>query len=180
MLQANRWTLIIAIVLTLFIATAGRLIPHLANATPLASLALLSGFLFNKRIGLLIIGLGLLISDIVLSVIHGYAIFGSWSLFTYSGFLFITLFSPNLLSQHRYLKLGGYLISVTMVYWVWTNFGTWLLSGLYAHTATGLGSCYLMGLPFLRHAMLGNILFTTLFIICLMPVVSTLKRPMEA
>lgn len=176
MQQRNRSTIIVAVVLTFLIATIGRLIPHLANATPLTSLALLSGFLFNKRLGLIIIGSSLLMSDLLLSLIHGYAMFGSWTLFTYSGFLLITFFSPSALSQHRFLKLGGFLVSVTMLYWLWTNLGTWLFSGLYVHTASGLGACYLMALPFLGHAMLGNILYTSLFLICLSPMMKRINR----
>lgn len=179
MQQGNRWTLIISIVITILIATIGRLIPHLSNATPLASIALLSGFMFNKRAGLLIVSFSLLLSDILLSILHGYPIFGSWTIFSYSGFILITLFAPNLLSQHRYLKLSGYLVSITMLYWVWTNFGTWLLSGIYSHSIIGLEACFTMALPFLRHALLGNVLYTTLFLLCLRPAVNRLQQQME-
>lgn len=172
MLQPKKRTLILSAVLAIIIATLGRLIPHLDNATPLASLAILSGTLYNKKIGFILITLSLMLSDLLLSWLHGYSIFGTWSIFTYSGFWMMSLFAPNIESKQRYTKLTLYTVSVTLLFWLWTNFGTWLLSGLYATTLQGLNQCFIMGLPFLRHAILGNLGYMALFVLALQPVVN--------
>lgn len=172
------WMFATSFLIALIIATVGRLIPHLPNATPLASLALLSGYLFEKRMGLLLIFLSLLISDVLLSFIDGYAAFGAWSVFTYSGFMVITLLSPTVCSQHRFLKLAGYIVGITLFYWVWTNLGTWLVTNIYPRSVYGLWSCFTMGLPFLRNALVGNLIYSSLFLLGINPAVSYFKQQM--
>ncbi|MFN7098516.1 MAG: DUF6580 family putative transport protein, partial [Gammaproteobacteria bacterium] len=41
-------------------------------------------------------------------------------------------------------------------YWLWSNLGVWL-AGWYSYSISGLLNCYSMALPFLSHALLGNV-----------------------
>ncbi|MSP53081.1 MAG: hypothetical protein EXR81_02365 [Gammaproteobacteria bacterium] len=51
----------------------------------------------------------------------------------------------------------------TLAYWLWTNFGTWLMSNMYSHDAAGFLDCYLAALPFLRNALIANIIYILIF-----------------
>ena len=155
------------IFLTLLIATVGRLIPHPANMTPLAPLAILSGSLFNKRAALFVTMISLILSDSLLAYFHGYSAFGNWSVFTYTGFIAMILLAPTFKPLLKGIKMPIYVLLVTLAYWVWTNFGTWLLSGIYPHSLTGIATCYFAALPFLRNSMIGNFLYMLVFTLSL-------------
>lgn len=158
---------LIAVIFWTIIAVVGRIIPHIPNATPLTSLSLLAGVLLSRPKALGIILFSLVVSDFILSHLYHYPILGSWTLFTYSGFAFVVLIGAYLSMQS---PLQSYLVTIALVsiaYWEWTNFGVWLLSGIYPHSISGLIICYEAALPFLRNALCGDLVWmVTLF--CLM------------
>ena len=47
-------------------------------------------------------------------------------------------------------------------FFAWTNFGVWLMDGLYPSTLDGLLASYVAGLPFLRTMLLGNLVLVPL------------------
>ena len=165
------YTLLGIISLWISIAVLGRLIPHPANATPLAALAILSGYAFRKNWAVLITLISLCVSDILLGMLQNQPIFGDWSLFTYSGFILVAYLAPSKgratgrsPSLRSPLQIYEYVLISTLAYWLWTNLGTWLLSNLYTHDASGLCVCYLAALPFLRNALIGNIIYVLIFL----------------
>lgn len=146
----------------LWVCVLGRVIPHPYNATPLTSLALFSAFFFQRRYAGLVTLSCLLISDAAVAFVYGYAFMGSWSVFTYSGFLLIALLASLRQRLPNYTRSMIYTVLAACGYWIWTNFGTWLISdSLYPHTLIGLQACYVAGLPFLRHAILGALIWST-------------------
>lgn len=152
--------------LWVLIATVGRLMPHPANVTPLTSLSILSSRYFNVKQSALITLLSLFLSDVLLAFFQGYSIFGTWSLFTYSGFLSITLLNHRFLHKVKNCKFFGQFFICTgfsvLGYWLWTNFGTWLCTTLYPHSLPGLMNCYTAALPFLRNALIGGLAWSAL------------------
>ena len=158
---------LIAVIFWTIIAVLGRIVPHIPNATPLTSLSLLAGVLLTRPKALGITLFSLFVSDFILSHIYHYPILGSWTLFTYSGFAFVVLMGVYLSVES---PLRFYLITIGLVsvaYWLWTNLGVWLLSGIYPHSMSGLIICYEAALPFLRNALCGDLVWmVTLF--CLM------------
>ncbi len=159
--------LLIVVMFWTMIAILGRIVPHLPNATPLTSLSLLSGVLLTRPKALIVTLFSLFISDFLLASIYHYPVIGSWTLFTYSGFAFVIFLSAKLSAQS---PLRFYLITIgfaSFIFWLWTNFGVWLLSGMYAHSVNDLLMCYLAALPFLRNALCGDLVWMiTLY--CLM------------
>ena len=141
-----------------------RLIPHPANVTPLISLSVLSGLYLEQKNSVLIILISLFISDGLLSCIKGCAILGSWTVFTYSAVFIITFFSKYLFKQTSKRSVFIAIFFSTQFFWVWTNLGTWLFSGIYSHTWPGLMRCYFAALPFLKHATLSNVIVGLVFI----------------
>lgn len=148
--------------LWLAIATIGRLVLHPPGATPLTSLCVLIGRQFNMKISCLMILVSLFLSDMILAPIQGHAIFGWWSIFTYSGFLMITLCSVHFIRANTsFLNVFIFTGFSSIFFWVWTNFGTWLTTSIYPHNLHGFIICYLAAIPFLRNALLGDLIWVS-------------------
>ena len=157
-MKLNRIVLI-NLILWVAIATVGRLVPHPPNATPLAALAILSVIVLPKRWALGLVLVSLCLSDILLSDLNHTAIWGFWSFFTYSGYLLTALFASR---ENRLSSLLSYTVFATFGYWLWTNLGTWLEGVIYAYSWQGLAECYLAAVPFLRNAVIGNLIYLVL------------------
>ncbi|MFA6096644.1 MAG: DUF6580 family putative transport protein [Candidatus Paceibacterota bacterium] len=87
--------------------------------------------------------------------------------FTWTAFAIIGVFGSLFKDKFKSIKLGNSIalaiLSATFFY-VYTNFGWWLMSGMYEHSLNGLISCYAAGLPFFRNNILGNLIFVPSFI----------------
>ncbi len=86
-------------------------------------------------------------------------------IFTWSAFLLIgifgTLFKRN--SKYYFLKITtGGILSVFFFY-LWTNFGWWLTSGMYPMNYQGLIQSYIAALPFLKNQLTSVVFFTPVF-----------------
>ncbi len=140
-----------------------RLMPHLPNFSPYASLVLLLGCEWSKREAVVFTLISLVLSDLLLALCFGYGVFGLWSVFTYSGFLAVALGSAACLHQKRTaLRIVAYALGSVLGYWLWTNFGTWLTTDLYAHSLAGWLACLVAALPFLQNSLLGALIFVPL------------------
>lgn len=128
-----------------------RLIIHTPDATPITTLALLAPRFFSLRQSLLMILSILITSDLGLHLLFQYPIFGSWSFFTYSGWALITLLGNFLSRRTGVLQLLFLSATAAMIFWLWTNLGTWCATSLYPHNMPGLITCYYDALPFLSN-----------------------------
>jgi hypothetical protein len=140
------------------IAAIGRAIPHPPNVTPLVSLSLLAGMRFAKLYAITITLLSLFLSDCLLAFFQGHSIFGFWSWFTYSGFLFIVLGTAFFKKQTNIASIIILTLCSALGFWLWTNLGSWYV--MYPHHLSGLMDCYIAGLPFLRNALIGDLIWT--------------------
>ena len=152
MITANNKTILALCIIA--IGLIGRLIPHLPNATAVISLGLFAGWRFKAWYAVGLMVAIMLVTDIVLGLTSNYPLFGSWSLFTYSGIILIALFGNKL--QFNWQRLAAFGLSGCLFYWSWTNFGVFLLSALYPHTFAGLLACFIAAIPFLGHSLLAN------------------------
>lgn len=62
----------------------------------------------------------------------------------------------------RFLALLGMTtlgIISSVFFFLYTNFGWWLMTNMYPHTWDGLIQCYIMGLPFFKNNLIGNLFF---------------------
>ncbi|MBU0743780.1 MAG: hypothetical protein KKE11_00195 [Gammaproteobacteria bacterium] len=141
------------------IGVLGRLIPHVPNVTPFTSISLFAGARLARFQAFLITFISFFISDVGLSFISGYPLVGYFSLFTYSGFAIVILIGSKLKDSKKAFPL--YVLGATSVFWIWTNFGSWLTSGLYPKTLAGVGACYYLALPFLRNALVGDLIWSS-------------------
>ena len=148
-----------AVAMCVVVGIIGRVIPHVPNVTPMTSLSLFAGSKLKRIIALFTIIITFALSDILLSLFYGYAVFSSWTFFVYSGFIIITFMGKFLSRRFSWSKFPCYMVATTLFYWLWTNCGVWLTSGLYAKNLTGLFSCYVVALPFLRNALIGDFIW---------------------
>jgi hypothetical protein len=137
----NKQNLLIVFIL---ITVWFRLIPHPPNVTPITSLALFSGLMFQKRwLGVLVPLVAMFLSDIVLG-------FGMISLWVYSAFIMITILGWFL----NQMNVKSILLS-SIIFFIVTNFGVWFMD--YPHTIQGLVMCYTLAIPFFGYSIIGDL-----------------------
>jgi len=135
----------------LTIGVMSRLIPHLPNATLLTAFCVFAPSVLSKKQSVMLILGVLLLSDLLLGLSSSPA-FGTWCLFTYSGWLMAALIG---FSDKNKLGLA---IGISLLFWLWTNLGTWGTTDLYPHTLSGLWACYAAAWPFLRNQVVGDVI----------------------
>ena len=137
----KRFFVILGITLS---AAAIRLVPHPPNMTPIAAMALFGGVYFASRRAAFLIPLAAMyLSDLAIGFfVYDFGWFHSFMPFTYISF--VVTVCLGLLIRRRFtpLKLGCAALTGSVSFFLITNFGVWLVSGLYPKTIAGLGSCY--------------------------------------
>lgn len=134
------------------LAVVGRLLPHTANLTPLYAVALFSCAVFPRGLGVWVPMAAMLVSDLFLGL-HDTV------LFTWTGMLIFSLLGYTLRGQRSTSRIALSALAGSSAFFLWTNFGVWLVSGLYPLTSLGLAQSYLMALPFFRNSLLGDLAF---------------------
>lgn len=135
------------------VAALGRVVPHADNVTPLYAVALLAVAVFPRGLGLWVPVVAMVSSDIILGM-HDTV------LFTWTGLLLFVALGHLLRSQRGAGRLALVALAGSTGFFIWTNFGVWLVSGIYSPTWTGLVQCYTLALPFFRNSILGDLAYT--------------------
>ena len=76
-----------------------------------------------------------------------------------------TLLLQALLGRVLRSKKGGVIAAAglgALGFFALSNFGVWVGAVMYRHTAAGLLSCYVAGLPYLGRTLLGDVVFSLL------------------
>lgn len=83
----------------------------------------------------------------------------TWSAYLVIGCLGYLSHKGDLRMEPKILWATGLGIGASIWFYLWTNFGVWLLDswGMYPKTMEGLVSAYILGLPFLKYNLLGNL-----------------------
>lgn len=148
-----------------FATMAARLLPHPPNFSPIEAVSLFAGaYVADRRLAFALPLFALLLSDLVLGfVVYGYGLVYAGMVFIYASVALITALGAGWLRHRTSLArvAGGAMASATLFYIV-TNFGVWLTSGLYPHSTGGLLACYLAGLPFFHYTLAGAFVYTAL------------------
>ncbi len=143
------------IFILVLLAVFSRLVPHPLNFTPIGALGLFAGaYIVDKRVWLLPL-CALLLSDFFIGFYEPIAM-----LFVYLGFAFSAFLGRLLLSEKRsLLRLGGAAFSSATLFFIVSNFGTWLSGTLYPISLSGLLECYVMAIPFYGNTLLGDLFY---------------------
>ena len=123
------------------------------NVSPITALALFSGaYLADRKLALLIPVVAMLIGDLVLGL-HNIMFF------TYGAFILIALIGMFISSRLcGHVVIAASLISSVLFFMV-TNLGVWMVSGFYPMTLDGLMMSYTAAIPFFQMTLMGDLFF---------------------
>lgn len=139
------------------IAVLLRVLPHPANVVPIAAMALFGGaYIGNKKYAILLPLVVMFVSDIFLG-------FHNTMFFVYGSFLLTGLIGVWLRKKKKVQFIIGASLLSSLLFFILTNFGVWLMGTLYPKTVVGLIEAYVMGLPFFRNTLVGDLLYSGLF-----------------
>ncbi len=147
-----RWIIASALI---FIAALSRLIPHAPNFTPVLAIGIFGATMFNdKKWMIFVIPLtAMFISDLALGL-H------ATMLFTYGSIGAIIILSSLILKKKSVGRIAGASIGGAVLFFILTNFGTWLMFDMYTHDLSGLMYCYEMAIPFFRNTLVSTLAFS--------------------
>lgn len=142
-------------VLIVVFAVIARLLPHLPNFTPLGAAALFGGTYLNKKWALLLPIIAMVISDFFIgfdNILSRTFVYGS---FLGAGLIGMWLRNHKNVKNTVLAAFGG-----SLLFFLVTNFGVWAFSEMYPKTFLGLATSYLMGIPFYRNTLIGDLFYT--------------------
>ena len=132
-----------------------RFIPHAANFTPVAAIAIFAGVYLNKKQALIVPLLLMVLSDMFLGM-HNVV------LFTWGSFVLVACLGIWAKNHKTFKAIFSTSIASSVLFYLITNFGVWAM-GWYPKTAQGLLDCYILGLPFLRNFGVATLIYTAVF-----------------
>lgn len=135
-------------------AALTRLLPHPPNATAISALALFAGAqLADRRLAFLVPLAALFLTDLVLGLHSG-------MIFVYACVAAMVVIGHVCGERAHVLKLAGASLFGSVLFFTVTNFGVFLLDGMYEKSLAGLAECYVLAIPFFQNALLGDLFFT--------------------
>lgn len=147
---------LVTLSLIIIFAAASRLLPHPANVTPVAALALFAGAQFERKWLAFAVPLAaMLLSDLVIGFYPG-----MWV--TYLAFAAIACIGFALRGRARALPVIGASLAGSAAFFLMTNFALWLPHDLYPKTWEGIIAGYIAALPFFTHTVLGDLFYAGL------------------
>lgn len=132
-----------------------RLLPHPYNFTPVAAVSLFAGAHIKGKQKYLLPILIMFVSDLFLG-------FHSTMIFVYGAFILSVLIGKYL-KKTNFIKTTELTFLSSVLFFLITNFGVWLMNSMYPHTFSGLMQAYIMGIPFFRNTMLGDLVYVYAF-----------------
>jgi hypothetical protein len=149
-------TRLITLALIIFTVAVFRVLPHPPNVSPVAAMALFGGAYFSdKRVAFLVPFLALMLSDLILGL-H------DTMLYVYGGFALTVVIGFWIKKQMDTGRIAIAAVAASILFFLLTNFGVWVTSGLYPMNVDGLMQAYIAAIPFFQNSLMGNLVFTAL------------------
>lgn len=140
-------------ILLLAFGVISRLIIHLPNFTPVIALALFGGVYLKKSQAIILPVLMMMVADLFLGL-H------DTILFTWGAVALVAVLGLWVCKNKSVVTLAGSSLLSAVLFFLITNFGVWLVSGMYAHTPAGLIECYIMAVPFFGPTLVSTVVYT--------------------
>lgn len=161
-------SLIITLLVVFFVL---RLIPYIPNFNPILALAIVVGASRQKLVktSLIFIGLSFFTDFIVnnfyySSMYSGVMFFDMYQLWNTISILLIIFLSykfQNFKSQSVFFASQG--IVASAIFFVISNFGTWISTNMYSKSFDGLLKCYTMAIPFFSSTLVSTLVYSFIF-----------------
>ena len=148
---------LIALLSAIVVAAALRLVPHPPNFTPIGAMALFSGAYLGRRGA----GLRRAARRACCSATPCSASIAAWTSVYLSVALIVVIGWLALAARLAAAGRRGRIAS-SVSFFVVTNFGMWLFSGIYPRTLAGLAACYVAAIPFFQNTLAGDLFYATL------------------
>ncbi len=145
----------ISIISIIFALAAFRLLQIIPNVSPIAAMALFAGaMLTDKKLAFVIPFAALLLSDLVLGM-H------STMIFVYLAFAVTVLVGISIKKHQNILTIFLAALGTSLMFFLVTNAGVWLMYDTYPARFTGLIESYIAGIPFYQNTLIGDLFFNT-------------------
>ncbi len=141
-------------------AVAIRFLPHPWQFTPVAAALLFFGARGSKRQIWLPIAL-LAASDLILNKFVYHYAFGWDQLAVWAWYAAMLWLGTGLRDRQKPVPVIGAALTASISFFVVTNFMVWAAGTMYPMNWAGLVTCYEAAVPFFRHTLEGDLLFTT-------------------
>ena len=135
------------------IAGLARMAQHL-NFAPVGALSLFAG---ARLRGWPAYALPIALMAVTDPLLGGYSIATP---FVYASFLLSVWMGTKIRQTENPLWIGGMALAGSLQFFLISNLPYWLYYGEYAHNATGLAACYAAAIPFFRHTLESDLLYT--------------------
>ncbi len=161
----NRTVVLILLIIT---AIMTRFIPHLPNFTAVGAVALFSGAVFKKKsIAFMAPFAIMFLSDLLINNVILASYYSGFQWLTPGWFgiylsFFVTVLLGMLIHSYKVLPIATGAVVSAAVFFLITNFGSWMGNPLYSKDVTGLMAAYTAGIPFFANQLLGNLFYSAL------------------
>lgn len=154
--MSTKNTIVLAVIFTA-LTIVSRLVDHPWNFTPLAALALFSGFILPKKYLALPL-IAQFASDIFIGTY-------TWQimLVVYASYFIMALAASQLKKHYHWSAVALSSLGASILFYLLSNAAVWLWSGMYPVNFTGLMASYAAGIPFFRNTMLGDLFHVAVF-----------------
>ena len=138
----------------ILILALSRLMPHPDNFTPIIALAIMSSYFFrNVNFSYTIMLFSMLLADFFIG-------FYSHMLFVYLSLFLIVLIFFKISKKMNYKNLFIFSFFGSVIFFLISNFGVWLVGNLYERNINGLIECYFMAIPFFKNTIISTLIFS--------------------
>lgn len=158
------------------LAIISRIFPHPPNFAPIGALALFGGAYFKGKYAILMVFLIMVISDYLLLYVNPFSakpinlstfylpntLIHTTTVFVYGSFLVYFLIGKWITTHKSISRILTGTLLASLQFFLITNFGVWA-TGAYSRGIDGLTQSYIMGLPFFKWTILGDLFYSTLF-----------------
>jgi hypothetical protein len=144
---------------SLFAAVA-RFLPHPPNFTPVGAMSIYAGARTIGPASFAAVLFLMLSTDLILSLMHGYPWMSAVTPFVYGSIVLNVLLGRTLRNTENALRIGSLSILASLQFFLVTNIGVWLVSGIYPHSVEGLSLCFTAALPFFQNTLIGDLFYT--------------------
>lgn len=160
--QENNTQENIAFIILLAIAASSRLVVHNWNFTAIMAASYVFALFFrnSKTKAVLLPILAMLISDFFIGL-NSSNFFHSTMTFVYAGMglALVPFFMSRKYLDNHLVKVMSVLTG-SLLFFLVSNFGVWIMDAMYPMTAQGLAQCYTLAVPFFKNQLAADVLLT--------------------
>ncbi|MFA6272225.1 MAG: DUF6580 family putative transport protein [Patescibacteria group bacterium] len=155
------WKKLSFALLLVVVGVIGRyLLLDFPNVETMTAVALLAGALLGGGYTVVVPLLAVAVFDIFYG--NSSILFFTWSAWAIIGLIGLVLKGKKMKTWKFTASMAGLGVASSLFFYIWTNFGVWLIGDWYPETLSGLMTCMIAGLPFLKAQIMGNLIVVPL------------------